>query len=216
MSTRFAKIAFTESVKAAQRRYGSRHANRGLESSAAPRDVLTDREMRFIQERDGFYQATVGENGWPYVQFRGGPPGFLKVLDERTIAYADFRGNLQYLSVGNLSADDRVALILMDYAYRRRLKIWARAQVSDKADAAELIARLEMPGYQSPIERGIIFTVEAYDWNCPKHITPRFTLQEIQTTLLAPLEARIANLERENRALKATMHPVLQGLPTEE
>lgn len=204
MSRRFADIAFTDSVKAAQARYGGRAANRGLEQPEEQPIALGEHEQAFIAARDGFYQATVGQNGWPYVQFRGGPPGFLKVLDERTIGYADFRGNRQYLSVGNLAADNRIALILMDYPSRRRLKLWARARVVDEADDPDLIARLEVPSYRAQVERAIVLRVEAYDWNCPRHITPRYTQQEIRQRLLDPLAARIAELEAENAKLRAS------------
>ncbi len=203
MARRFAEITFTDSVKAAQSRYGSREANRGFELSVDRGDTLGEHERAFIEARDGFYQATVGQQGWPYVQFRGGPLGFLKVLDERTIGYADFRGNVQYISVGNLQADDRIALILMDYPNRRRLKIWARAQVIDEADAPELIARLEVPSYRARVERAIVLTVEAYDWNCPQHITPRYTEAEIGAQLLAPLEQALASQEQELRTLQS-------------
>ena len=203
MPRRFAAITFTDSVKAAQSRYGSREANRRFEELEEPRPVLSPTEQDFIAARDGFYQATVGQNGWPYVQFRGGPKGFLKVLDEHTLGYADFRGNVQYISVGNLAAESRIALILMDYPNRRRLKIWARARVVDEADDPALIARLEMPAYRAQVERAVLLTVEAYDWNCPRHITPRFTVEEIQGRLLAPLQARVAELERENAELRA-------------
>lgn len=205
MPRRFAEITFTDSVKAAQTRYGSRAANLGFELAVEPHQALTLREKEFIEARDGFYQASVSQNGWPYVQFRGGPPGFLKMLDGRTLGYADFRGNLQYISVGNLSADTRIALILMDYPNRRRLKIWARAKVTDEADDPELIARLEMPSYRARVERAVVLTVEAYDWNCPQHITPRFTEDEARAWLRTPLEHRLAELEQENRALKS--HP---------
>ena len=203
MARRFAEITFTDSVKAAQSRYGSREANRGFELSADRGDTLGEYEREFIEARDGFYQATVGQQGWPYVQFRGGPPGFLKVLDERTIGYADFRGNVQYISVGNLQADDRIALILMDYPNRRRLKIWARAKVTDEADAPELIARLEVPSYRARVERAIVLSVEAYDWNCPQHITPRYSEAEVRTRLLAPLEQTLASQEQELRTLRS-------------
>ncbi|RYU62536.1 pyridoxamine 5'-phosphate oxidase [Methylolobus aquaticus] len=203
MPRRFAAITFTDSVKAAQSRYGSREANRRFEELEEPRPVLSRTEQDFIAARDGFYQATVGQNGWPYVQFRGGPKGFLKVLDEHTLGYADFRGNVQYISVGNLAAESRIALILMDYPNRRRLKIWARARVVDEADDPALIARLEMPAYRAQVERAVLLTVEAYDWNCPRHITPRFTVEEIQGRLLEPLQARVAELERENAELRA-------------
>jgi ferredoxin-NADP reductase/predicted pyridoxine 5'-phosphate oxidase superfamily flavin-nucleotide-binding protein len=203
MARRFAEITFTDSVKAAQAHYGSRDANRGFELADDPRHTLTEREREFIEARDGFYQATVGQNGWPYVQFRGGPRGFLKVLNERTIGYADFRGNVQYISLGNLNADARIALILMDYPNRRRLKIWARAKVIDEADDPGLVARLEIPSYRARVERAIVLTVEAYDWNCPQHITPKFTEDEVREGLLAPLEQRLAEREQENRALKS-------------
>jgi len=159
-----------------------------------PRNVLTPIEAEFIEARDGFYQATVNENGWPYVQFRGGPPGFLKVLDEQTIGYADFRGNIQYLSVGNMAANDRVALILMDYANRRRLKIWARARIVHADEDPDLLARLEIPTYRARVERAVVLTIEALDWNCPQHITPRFTEGEIHE-LTAPLRNKLIALE---------------------
>lgn len=195
MARNFTEIAFTPSVKAAQERYGTRAV---FERSEPPAEgvpvTLGERETSYIRARDGFYQATVSENGWPYVQFRGGPAGFLKVLDARTIGYADFRGNLQYLSVGNMNANDRVALILMDYANRRRLKIWARARIADAAEDPALLAKLETPGYGATVERGVILTVEAFDWNCPKHITQRFTAAEVES-VVRPLQERIAALE---------------------
>ena len=179
MGRKFAEIAFTPSVKAAQQHYGSRAANQAFENARNPRDTLTETEAAFIKARDGFYLATVSESGWPYVQFRGGPPGFLKVLDPDTIGYPDFAGNAQYLSVGNMAADDRASLILLDYANRRRLKIWARARVVDEADDPTLIRRLTVPDYPAQVERAVIMTIVAFDWNCPRHITPRFTAAEI-------------------------------------
>jgi len=201
MTRKFTELAFTPSVKAAQQHYGTRSRNQNLERSAVTFDQLTEREMGFIRGRDGFYQATVGENGWPYVQFRGGPKGFLKALDARTLAYADFRGNLQYISVGNVSADDRVSLILMDYANRSRLKIWTRAKVVDASEDPRLIESLKSPHYPARIERAVVLNVEAFDWNCPQHITPRFTEEEV-SDLIEPLTARIAELEKETTALK--------------
>src|SRR3990167_1191216 len=197
MSRAFSDITFTEHVKAAQTQYGSRAANQGFEQADDPRSELTAREMEFIGARDSFYQATVGDNGWPYVQHRGGPPGFIRVLDSRTIGFADFRGNVQYISVGNLLGDDRIALFLMDYANRRRLKIWGRARIVHEADDAALLARLEVVSYRARVERGILIRVEAWDWNCPQHITPRFTEAEI--------EQRMAALRAENAALKARL-----------
>lgn len=179
MSTAFGRIAFTPGVRAFQIRQGVRqrapHPRDGGDARGA---ALTEAEAAFIGARDGFYQATVGEDGWPYVQFRGGPPGFLRVLDARTIAYADFRGNMQYISAGNLAGDGRVSLILMDYANRRRLKLLGRARLVDAGDDPALIARLEDPGYRARIERAVVISVEAFDWNCPQHITPRFTEAE--------------------------------------
>lgn len=180
MPIAFADIAFTPSVKAAQSRYGSREANRRFELVDDPHSELAVREARFIAERDSFYQATVSESGWPYVQHRGGPAGFLKVLDARTIGYADFRGNVQYLSVGNLAANDRISLILMDYVKRRRLKIWGRARIIHADGEPELMARLELPTYRARAERGIVITIKAYAWNCPQHIMQRFSKAEVE------------------------------------
>ena len=192
MSRAFADIAFTPSVKAAQTQYGSREANEGLEMAGDRQDEITEFEREFIGQRDGFYLATVSETGWPYVQFRGGPPGFLKVIDRKTLGFADFRGNVQYLSTGNIAADDRVVLFLMDYAQRRRLKIWGRAKVSSREQDAAQAAALQVPGYKARVERVIVIHVEAIDWNCPQHITPRYTETEVRAwaaPLLEELEA---------------------------
>ncbi len=201
MARAFADIAFTDSVKQAQNRYGSRKSYAGFESDGGHRDRLSENEIAFLAGRDSFYMGSVGENGWPYVQHRGGPKGFLKVLDEATIGFADFRGNRQYISVGNLNADGRVSLFLMDYPNRQRLKLWARARVVHPDEDPELVARLELPGYKARIERGIIMAVEAVDWNCPQHITPRFTEAEI--------ERLIAPLIEENRSLQAQLAQVM-------
>ncbi|MBT5941095.1 MAG: pyridoxamine 5'-phosphate oxidase family protein, partial [Rhodospirillaceae bacterium] len=152
----FTDIMFTPSVKAAQEQLGSRAMYEKVEKEGHSSNELTDREKEFIEARDSFYQATVGETGWPYVQFRGGPTGFLKVLNDKTIGYADFRGNVQYLSVGNLNADDRIALILMDYPKRKRLKIWARATLINEDENPELLQQLEIPTYRARIERAVI------------------------------------------------------------
>ncbi len=180
MALAFARIAFTPNVQAAQERMGSRDAYRSAELGTPEAVELGPHEIEFIGARDSFYQGTVGENGWPYVQHRGGPPGFLKVLGPRTIGYADFSGNRQYISVGNLDGDDRVSLFLMDYPEQRRLKIWGRAHLIDEDAEPELLARLESPDYRARVERGVIVTVEAFDWNCPKYITPRFTEREVR------------------------------------
>ncbi len=206
MANSFADIVFTPSVKAAQSLYGSREANRDFELSENAKNELTEREMKFIAERDSFYQATVSESGWPYVQHRGGPIGFLKVLDKRTIGFADFRGNAQYLSVGNLNANDRISLIFIDYPNRRRLKIWGRARIVHEKEYPELIAQFEEPTYRARVERGIVIHVEAYDWNCSQHITPRYSKAEI--------EKMIAPLLEENHRLKSQSVPLAPTLPT--
>ncbi len=204
MARAFAEIAFTPSVRAAQTAQGSAEAYAKFLAPDADRgDRLSDREITFITARDGFYQATVSETGWPYVQFRGGPAGFLKVLNDRTIAYADFRGNRQYLSVGNLSIDDRVSLILMDYPNRRRLKVWGHAKLIGIHDDTELVASLHVETYRARPERAVIITIEAYDWNCPQHIPQRLTLEEFEPHV-APLRDEIARLT-ENTALKASL-----------
>jgi ferredoxin-NADP reductase/predicted pyridoxine 5'-phosphate oxidase superfamily flavin-nucleotide-binding protein len=180
MALAFAKIAFTPKVQAAQARMGSRDAYREAELGDAEGTELSPYEVEFIGARDSFYQGTVGENGWPYVQHRGGPTGFLKVLGPQTIGYADFSGNRQYISVGNLDGDNRVSLFLMDYPGQRRLKIWGRARLVDESMEPALMARLESPDYRARVERGVVITVEAFDWNCPKYITPRFTEREVR------------------------------------
>lgn len=195
MTSRYLNLVFSPSVKAAQQQNGSRDAYAKRDGASEP-DRLTENEAQFIASRDSFYMASVGAGGWPYVQHRGGPPGFIKVLDERTLGLADFRGNRQYISVGNLFDDNRVALFMMDYARRARLKLLGRARPVDLADAPDLAAVLIDETYGAKIERGIIIDVEAFDWNCPQHITPRFTLAEIEP-LVATLKTRIADLEAE-------------------
>lgn len=179
MAGAFAQIAFTPHVKAQQTRLGSREAYARREAGEGEVAALGPDEIGFIEERDSFYQGTVGETGWPYVQHRGGPVGLLKVLDERTLGYADFSGNRQYVSAGNLAGNDRVCLFLMDYPRQRRLKILGRARVVEEANEPELIARLEDPHYRARVERGIVIRIEAFDWNCPQYITPRFTEDEV-------------------------------------
>ena len=193
MSRAYTDIAFTPAVRAMQTRMGTRAGYASLDRTDDRRDALTEVEAEFIHARDGFYQASVSETGWPYVQFRGGPAGFLKVLDGNTIGYADFRGNVQYISAGNLQGNDRVSIILMDYANRRRLKILGRARLVGASEEPALIARLEPPRYRARVERAVIIAVEGYDWNCPQHITPRFTEAEIAAAV-APLHAEIARL----------------------
>lgn len=206
MARAFAEIAFTPAVRDMQKIQGSAKAYaKFLEPETERGDILSNRETDFIAARDGFYQATVSETGWPYVQFRGGPAGFLRVLDERTIAYADFRGNRQYVSAGNLSKDGRVSLILMDYPNRQRLKIWGRAKLIDKAENEALVASLHVEGYRAAPERAVVITVEAFDWNCPQHIPQRLTVQEFEPALAA-MRTRIKELTEENRSLKEFLH----------
>jgi predicted pyridoxine 5'-phosphate oxidase superfamily flavin-nucleotide-binding protein len=187
MSRNFTNFAFTDSVKAAQSKYGSRASYARMET-AGDRFSLTTRESEFLTNRDSFYLATVGENGWPYVQFRGGPRGFVRVLDERTIGFADFRGNRQYISLGNLTDNAKAALISVDYPRRERLKIWATAKIVDSQDDPELADRLAVDTYDAVVERSILLTVEAFDWNCPQHIPPKYTSEEIalETTRMNP------------------------------
>jgi predicted pyridoxine 5'-phosphate oxidase superfamily flavin-nucleotide-binding protein len=194
MGRAFSEIAFTDSVKAIQSRYGSRQAYAKFDLAEDRRDTLSEYEIEFLAERDSFYTASVGENGWPYVQHRGGSKGFLKVLDEKTIGFADFRGNKQYISVGNLSVDDRVSLFLMDYPNRQRLKVWARARVVHEDEDAGIIEQLAVPGYPAKIECGIIMTVAAIDWNCSQHITQRYSQAEVDS-LVAPLLDEIQRLK---------------------
>lgn len=202
MPNKFQDIAFTPSVKQAQKHYGSRLHLAKFETGSDRNYLLTDAESDFIEQRDGFYMATVGESGQPYIQFRGGPAGFLKVLDERTLGYADFRGNLQYISVGNLSANNKAAIILMDYANRRRLKIFAEIEIHDAADRPDLFEKLADPGYDAKVERAFILKVEGFDWNCPQHITPRYTIEEVRQ-MVRPLNEHIEQLEKELDELRS-------------
>jgi uncharacterized protein len=196
-------IASTPSVLAAQAANGSRATWEGF-SRQRPGRIFTSRETEFIAARDSFYLATVSESGWPYVQHRGGPRGFLKVLDERSLGFADFRGNRQYISLGNATANNRVALFLMDYSNRARLKIYARIAPHDLAAEPELAAKLALPGYRARPERAMLLHLEAFDWNCSQHITPRFTEAEIAEAV-APLRAHLAALEAENQVLRARL-----------
>ena len=192
MARQFTNIAFTPGVKEVQSRYGSRSIYENFLKRGVSEDILTAKEADFIAARDSFYMGTVSSNGWPYVQFRGGAKGFLQVLDEKTLGFVDFKGNLQYLSVGNLSENDRVFLFLMDYRHRRRLKIWGRAQVVD--DNPELIKQLADVNYTAEPERVILIQVEAFDWNCPQHIPIRYSEAEV-AEMISPLTTRIQELE---------------------
>jgi predicted pyridoxine 5'-phosphate oxidase superfamily flavin-nucleotide-binding protein len=196
MNPRFAQLAFTPAVKRLQELDGSRASYARGEGGRGSPDPLGVGEAQFIAERDSFHMATVSETGWPYLQHRGGPKGFLKVLDAHTLAFADFQGNRQHVSEGNLKGNDRVALILMDYANRRRLKLLGHARVVDAAEDPALAASLTQAGYRAKVERVMVIRVEAFDWNCPQHITPRFSETELEP-LLEPLRAHIRELEEQ-------------------
>lgn len=205
MSRHYGSIAFTPNVRSVQEEHGSaafygRKADAGAATQGP--DRLTDDEREYLAERDHFYLASVGETGWPYVQFRGGPMGFVRVLDDHSIGWADFRGNLQYISTGNMGGEDRVALIFLDYAHRRRLKIFGRARTVTADADPQLVRSLADPAYDAVVERAVVVDVAAYDWNCPQHITPRYTRAELEDAL-EPMRRKLASLEAENAELRA-------------
>jgi len=202
MGHKFAELAFTESVQQVQRELGSRGGYLAMESGDDFNYLLSQREADFIMARDSFYMASVSETGWPYVQHRGGPTGFMRVLDEKTIGFADFSGNRQYVSVGNFRKDDRVSLFFMDYPNRTRFKLLGRVQLVGP-DEDELLTKLEVADYRAQVERGFVIHIEAFDWNCPQHITPRHTDAYIESLLTPLLE--------ENRLLKANQNLVANG-----
>lgn len=215
MVHKWLQLASTPSVKAARVRYGGAAQYARLDGTLNPdgpvrNDRLGEPEKAFIADRDGFYLASVSETGWPYVQHRGGPKGFLRVLDERTLAFADFRGNMQYVTTGNVSADDRVSLFLMDYGRRRRLKIFGRLEMLDADADPSLLDAVAMPDYEAVIERAAIIRVEAFDWNCPQHITQRFTQDELEHAL-APVRDEIASLREENQRLRRLLEEPSTG-----
>ena len=188
------QLVLTPAVQAAQEHY---FGKRQSVAEAPERDPFTNDEATFIASRDSFYMATTNADGWPYVQHRGGPSGFLKVLGPHQLGFADFKGNRQVLTTGNLDGNDRVALFLMDYPNRERLKILGHARVLDAREHAALADQLTpTPELRSKIERLFLIDVVSYDWNCPQYITPRFTEAEIEAHIV-PLKARIAELETE-------------------
>jgi uncharacterized protein len=203
MGRRFAELAFTPLVKEQQEKHGSRYLYERAEQSDNTGDRLGPYEQQFISERDGFYMASTSETGWPYIQYRGGAKGFLRIFDDHTIGFADLRGNKQYISMGNLQHDNRVALFFMDYARQHRLKILGHAEVhEDDETARKLMPDLVVSEEKTPSERAILIHVEAFDWNCPQHITPRYTLEELEEAL-APVRRRLEFLEAENARLKS-------------
>ncbi len=192
-------VAFTPAVKAMQEKLGSRAGYARMEEKGGWKSSVTPDLAGFLAQRESFYLATASAEGQPYIQHRGGPKGFLQVIDERTLGFADFGGNRQYISLGNLSENDRAQLFLMDYANRRRVKVWGRARVVE--DDPFLLERLADPDYAAKPERAILFTVEAWDVNCPQHITPRFTEADLAPGI-GKLKARIQELEAEVARLK--------------
>lgn len=200
MAKNFATMAFTDTVKAMQEKAGSRSSYARMERDVYV-DGLTENEIGFIAERDSFYLASIGENNFPYIQHRGGPKGFVKILDEKRIGFIDFRGNMQYITVGNITTHHNVALIMVDYSARTRLKILAKAEIIDLKDDPSLYALLDLEDYTFKPERMMVFHIEAYDWNCPQHITPRYTVEEIEAAF-AGQRNYITKLESELKLLK--------------
>jgi len=202
MGYTYGSLVFTPVVKALQERHGSRRQYAKRETSGLPDHGLGPNEIDFLGEADSFYMASVGATGWPYVQHRGGPKGFLKAIDEHTVAFADFRGNKQFISTGNLTTDDRVALILVDYPRQARLKILGHVKILEGAAAQDWIQKLHDPSYGAAVERVFLIHVDAFDWNCQQHITPRFTEEQIRESL-SQIEDRMQALENENQQLRA-------------
>jgi predicted pyridoxine 5'-phosphate oxidase superfamily flavin-nucleotide-binding protein len=205
VSYKFLEIARTPGVVAAEERNGSA---KFFENFKGHRDFdrLSENERDFLAARDSFYMATISESGWPYVQHRGGPKGFLKVLDEKTMGFADFRGNLQYISLGNIATRDKTSLFFMDYPNRTRLKMFVHTEERSLAGDPALSAALSLPGYKAKVERALIFHLEAFDWNCPQHITPRYTKEELQP-IFDGLESQLRQLQAENQRLRSQSNP---------
>jgi len=202
MPYHFLEVAVTQSVRAAQADMGVDQIWLGTDSR--PSDTFTENEIAFIASRDSFYMASVSETGWPYVQHRGGKVGFLKVVDQRTMAFADYRGNRQYISAGNFAANDRACLFLMDYVRQARLKIYAHVERLALDADQELTDLVFDVTYQGRAERIFKLRLEAFDWNCPQHIIPRYTEQQVEQAV-APLRERLQRLETENATLRARL-----------
>lgn len=200
MAMNYASLAFTDAVREMQEKLGSRKSYARLQERSYV-DGLTENEIVFISGRDSFYMASIGENGYPYIQHRGGPQGFIKVLDTKRLGIIDYKGNAQYITVGNITNNNNVSLIMVDYPTRTRLKLYAKARVVQLEDDPALYAQLNVEGYSSRPERMILFEVDAYDWNCPQHITPRYTIEEINKAFASQNEY-ISQLEAELKKLK--------------
>jgi uncharacterized protein len=211
----FGSLIFTPTIKALQERHGSRRQYARMEGSGASHNgvrpqALGAEEKEFLADRDSFYVASIGSTGWPYVQHRGGPAGFLKVIDDHTLAFANFSGNKQYISSGNLATDSRVAVIFVDYPRQARLKVLGRAEIVEGEQAKEWIDRVRHPAYKAAIESVYVIHVDAFDWNCPQHIVPRFTAEQIQDAL-TPVEERMRELEQENQTLRQQLAVKVQN-----
>ena len=198
MALKYLELAMTEAVRLAQTQYYGRAVNI---PEAPERDPLTQDEAEFIAARDSFYLGSISETGWPYIQHRGGPQGFLRVVNETTLAFADYKGNRQLLTTGNVSVNDRVALFLMDYQNRARLKILGHARVEDAREHPELVTQITDLKMQSAVERLVFIDVVSFDWNCPKYITPRYSAEEVEA-YVGPLKNRIAELEAQLHTVK--------------
>lgn len=196
MTDHYLEIATGDAVRALQERWGSRSAYSRLESGPLTNNQLGPEEIAFIEAQDSFFLASLNDTGWPYIQHRGGPPGFLKVLENNQVGFPDFKGNRQYLSFGNILKNPRVSLFLIDYPARARLKIFGHAKLVEGNNLPDSLRKIENEPGASPIERGMIIQVEAFHWNCPKYIVPRFTEEQVRTAV-APLVKRIHDLEAE-------------------
>ena len=202
MPRAFSELAFTPSVRQIQSEMGSAQTyEKFLSPEVTGGNQFGPDEVEFISRMDSFYQATVSETGWPYVQYRGGPPGFLKVLDDATLAYADFRGNRQYISVGNLTQNNRIALILMDYANKARMKVLGEVSLVSAENDPDLIASLHHPDYKARPERAFVISLKGFDWNCPQHIHQRFTIEQVNAAM-APTREKLEEMRAENAALR--------------
>lgn len=196
----YGQIAFSDAARALQQEFGSRRAYEQMEKNNVT-DGLTDNEIYFIANQDHFYMATTGVNEYPYIQHRGGPKGFVKVLDNKTLAFVDFSGNKQYITAGNIETNPRVALIMISYPHRARLKLYAKARIVQMDDDPGLFDLIDPSEYKHRPERMLVLDIQAYDWNCPQHITPRYTTDEIEQAF-APQRQRMAELEADNKRLR--------------
>jgi predicted pyridoxine 5'-phosphate oxidase superfamily flavin-nucleotide-binding protein len=201
MARNFAELAFSDASKELQKKYGSRNSYSRMEKFSEV-NGLTDGEFSFIENQNSFYLSSIGSNGFPYIQHRGGPKGFLKVLDSKRVGFIDFTGNKQYVSIGNITTNAKVSLIMIDYPRKARLKIYATAEVVELDENPELYNSLDLKDYKFRPERMLVLNIKAYDWNCPQHITSRYTTTEIEEALI-PQQKYIAKLEEEIKILKS-------------